>query len=192
MQKHIVKNFDYVGWGDCDLIYGKLSNFIDFNQDYGIIGGWHGHFTAILNNGAFKNLFAEIPNYFNIVTDKSRNYATDEIAYREPLKKFIKENSLKMYHMNNDFCDIIPPCYYHLSRPNHQEWDVNFYDLYNPNKNIKHLYFSKKDKTLTVFYEDGSQRETVYGHLQKRKMERSFDSYQEGYYINEHSFTLKS
>lgn len=192
MQEHVVKNFDYVGWGDCDLIYGKLTNFIDFEQHYGIIGGWHGHFTAILNNNAFKNIFTEIPNLFNIITDNSKNYATDEIAYRDPLKKFLKENNLQMYYMNNDFCDIIPPCYYHLSRPNHQEWDVNFYDLYNPHKNIKYLYFNKNDKSLTVFYEDGSQRETVYGHLQKRKMDLSFDSYEEGYYINEHSFTLKS
>ena len=190
IQNYTVKNYDYVGWGDCDLIYGKLSNFIDLSQEYGIIGGWHGHFTTILNNKAFKNIFTEIPNYFDIVTDRSRNYATDEIAYRQPLKKFIRENKLEMCHINDNFCDIVPPCYYHLSRPDHKEWDVNFYDLYNPTKNIDHLFYKKEDGTLTVHYENGETRETSYGHLQKRKMELPFDVYKEGYYINEHSFTL--
>lgn len=55
---------DFVGWGDCDLIYGDLSNFIKLEENYDIIGGFHGHFTAIKNNEEFKYLFKNIPNYF--------------------------------------------------------------------------------------------------------------------------------
>ena len=57
LQNHGVTEEDYVGWGDIDLIYGKLSNFIDFKEGYGILGGWHGHFTAIKNTDSFKNNF---------------------------------------------------------------------------------------------------------------------------------------
>lgn len=192
LHEYNVRDFDYVGWGDCDLIYGKISDFIDFKENYGIIGGWHGHFCAILNNKSFKNNFVNIPNYFDIITDNSRTYIADEIAYREPLKKYLNDNNVNMYFINKDFCDIVPPCFFHLSRPNYTEYTVNFYDLYNPTKNINHLYYKKEDGTLTVYYENGESRKTIYGHLQKRKMELAFDSYQEGYYINEYSFTLKN
>lgn len=189
LSDHNIKDTDYVGWGDCDLIYGKLSNFIDFKEDYGIIGGWNGHFTAILNKESFKNNVTTIPNYFEILTDNSKAYIADEIAYREPLKKYLKDFKIKMFPMSKYFCDIIPPCFYHLSRPNHKEYQVNFYDLYNTQKNIKHVYFDKINAKLMVSYEDGETRETTYAHLQKRKMNLPFKSYDQGFYILENSFS---
>ena len=107
---------DYVGWGDIDLIYGKLSNFIDFKIDYGILGGWHGHFTAIINTHSFKNNFKTIPNYLELITDNSKTFITDEIAYREPLIKYISTNSIKMFYANAYFCDIVPECFFDRSR----------------------------------------------------------------------------
>lgn len=190
IEKYNIKETDYVGWGDCDLIYGKISDFVDFKENYGIIGGWHGHFTAINNNQDFINNFKTIPNYFDIITDNSRNYASDEIAYREPLKKYLADNKIKMFYINRYFCDIVPPCFYHMSRPNHKDYDNNFHDLYNPTKTIKHLYFDKINSKLIVTYTNGESRETIYGHLQKRKMELPFDSYENGFYINENSFSL--
>lgn len=176
---------DYVGWGDIDLIYGKLSNFIDFKEDYGILGGWHGHFTAIKNTDSFKNNFKTIPNFLELITDNSRTFITDEIAYREPLKAYLANNNIKMFYANAYFCDIVPECFYHLSRPDHASWKKNFYDLYNSKKNIKHLLYDKSK--LTVFYDDGSSREALYCHLQKRKMDYSFKLYDK-YYILENSF----
>jgi len=177
---------DYVGWGDCDLIYGRLSNFIKFEEKYGILGGWHGHFTAIQNTDSFKNNFKRIPNYLDLITDNSQTYVTDEIAYREYLIAYINENNIKIYFANRDFCDIIPPCYYHLWRPDWASWKKNFFDLHNANKNINYLYYN--NSTLNVVYDDGSQRETLYCHLQKRKMELPFQDYTDGYYITEHAF----
>jgi hypothetical protein len=126
----------------------------------------------------------------DLILDNSRHYGTDEIAYREPLKKYLVDNKIKMFYINKNFCDVVPPCFYHLSRPNHKEYTNNFYDLYNPTKSISHLYFDKDDAKLKVFYDNGESRETTYCHLQKRKMELTFDSYDKGYYINEHSFSL--
>lgn len=192
----LIKNYnistnDYVGWGDCDLIYGKLSNFIDFNENYGIIGGWHGHFTAILNNNSFKYNFRTIHNYLDLILDNSKTFITDEIAYREPLKKYLADNKIKMFYINKYFCDIVPPCFYHMSRPNYKDYSNNFYDLYNPTKSINHVYFDKENSKLTVVYDDKTSRETIYAHLQKRKMQSDVQSYTKGFYINENSFTLE-
>jgi len=180
---------DYVGWGDIDLIYGKLSNFIDFKIDYGILGGWHGHFTAIVNTDSFKNNFKTIPNYLELITDNSKTFITDEIAYREPLKEYLTKNKIKIFYANAYFCDIVPECFFQSSRPDHAQWKKNFYDLYNPKKNIKHLLYDKSK--LTVMYDDGSSRETLYCHLQKRKMNYSFKLY-DRYYITENSFSNDS
>jgi GR25 family glycosyltransferase involved in LPS biosynthesis len=190
LQNHGVTEEDYVGWGDIDLIYGKLSNFIDFKEGYGILGGWHGHFTAIKNTDSFKNNFKAIPNYLELITDNSKTYVTDEIAYREPLKKYLSENKIKMFYANAYFCDIVPPCFYHMSRPDHKSWTKNFYDVYNPNKNINYLYYDKSSFNLSVIYDTGERRHVLYCHLQKRKMELPFTSYDKGYYINENSFSL--
>jgi hypothetical protein len=43
-------------------------------------------------------------------------FITDEIAYREPLTEYIKNNNLKMCFLNQSMCDIVPPCFYHLFR----------------------------------------------------------------------------
>ncbi len=181
---------DYVGWGDIDLIYGKLSNFIDFKQGYGILGGWHGHFTAIQNTDAFKNNFKAIPNYLDLITDNSKTFITDEIAYREPLKAYLAKNKIKMFYANAYFCDIVPPCFYHMSRPDHKSRTKNFYDVYNANKNINYLYYDKSSFNLSVVYDTGERRDVLYCHLQKRKMDLPFTSYDKGYYINENSFSL--
>ena len=187
IKKYNVTSNDYIGWGDCDIIYGKISNFIHFDKPYEIIGGIHGHFAAIKNNDSFKNNFINIPNYFNLITDNSKTFIVDEIAYREPLMKYLADNNFNMFNTHMYFCDIVPPCFYYLFRPNFAEHKINFFDVYNASKNIKHLCFNGK---LYVQYDDGEYKEVFYCHLQKRKMELTFNSYESGYYINENSFTL--
>jgi glycosyltransferase involved in cell wall biosynthesis len=174
---------DFVGWGDCDLIYGDLSNFIKIEENYDIIGGFHGHFTAIKNNEDFKYLFKNIPDYFELCTDNSRTFITDEIAYREPLVEYIKTNNLKMCFLNASMCDIVPPCFYHMFRKD--EHVKNFFNNRHPTKNIKHVFYNKK---LITYYDDGTHEESSYCHLQKRKMDMYLTNHTE-YYINESTFT---
>jgi hypothetical protein len=189
LEQYKVIEADFVGWGDCDLIYGKFSNFLDLTQNFHILGGWHGHFAAIRNIKSFKTFFKSVPNFFELCTDNSRTHITDEIACRETLKKFLKENNFHMFFMNAHFCDIVPPCFFHMFRPDHASLEKNFFDVYNSHKNITRLYY-EKDGKITVFYDDGSERETIYCHLQKRAMDLPFTDYEKGYYINEHSFSL--
>jgi len=179
---------DFVGWGDIDLIYGKLSNFIRLEEGYGILGGWHGHFTAIVNDEEFKYNFKTIPNYLELITDNSKTFITDEIAYREPLKAYLARKSIKVFYTNAHFCDIVPPCFFHLSRPDHAKYTNNFYDLYNAKKSIEYFYYDKEKSNLSVKYDTGETRDVLYCHLQKRKMALPFLSYEKGYYIQENSF----
>jgi len=176
---------DFVGWGDCDLIYGDLSNFIKLEENYDIIGGFHGHFTAIKNNEEFKYLFKKIPNYFELCTDNSRTFITDEIAYREPLVEYIKINNLKMCYLNATMCDIIPPCFYYMFRTESETKGKNFFNNKHPHKNIKHVHYDKK---LITYYDDGTNEESCYCHLQKRKMD-IYLTHHNQYYINESTFT---
>ena len=82
---------DYVGWGDCDLIYGKLSNFLNLDQPYDLLGGYHGHFTAIRNLPSYTLFFKEVPNFANLCVDNSRVHITDEIACRSTIVNLQKK-----------------------------------------------------------------------------------------------------
>jgi len=190
LQKYNVTKRDYVGWGDCDIIYGKFSNFIDLKQPYEIIGGWHGHLTAIKNTDSFKNLYKNIPDYFDLVTENKRSYGTDEIAYRPYLVKYLEVNKFKMCYTNRYFCDIVPECYYDSRRPDHKIHDRNFFHVYNTSKNMSYLYYDKDASKLIILYEDGQISETLYCHLQKRTMSLPFTSYKSGFYIHEDMFSL--
>ena len=189
LQKYNIKNTDYVGWGDCDLIYGKLSNFIKFDKEFEIIGGWHGHLCAIKNTDSFKNNFTAIPNYFELVTNNSKTFLTDEIAYREPLKTYLKHNNFKMFYTNNYFCDIVPECFYSKFRNDYKSYIKNFFHTYNPLINISHLYYDKIKSKLMLTYDNGKVDEVLYCHLQKRKMLLPFTIYNNGYYINQDCFS---
>jgi len=158
---------DFVGWGDIDVIYGKLGQFVSSTTQYDIIGGWHGHFTAIKNTTAFKQLATTVPNIYELCTD-TKIHATDEIAYREPLIEFIKTHQLSMCYLNATFCDIVPPCFYSLFRKNHAQYTKNFINVARPQKNIAYL---RVDGVVTdTVYDDGDQHATSYVHLQKRAM----------------------
>ena len=190
LKEYAVGPEDFVGWGDIDLIYGRLSSFIRMGSGFGIIGGWHGHFTAIQNTPAFKYNFKQIPNYLELITDNSKTYITDEIAYREPLKRFLADNKIKMHYINASLCDIVPPCFYHMCRPDHATHEKNFFDVYNAEKNINYVHYNKGD--LTVYYDDGSSRPASYCHLQKRKMDMPAGKVTDDYFINENSFTNRA
>lgn len=179
----ITKN-DYVGWGDCDIIYGKISDFIDLCEEFDIIGGYHGHFTAIKNVTKLKELFREIDGIYEMLI-KNESCVVDEIAFR----KIVEDNRLKLFYTNRYFTDIVPPCYFELFRKDHMQRNKNFFDVYNSNKNIEYLYYDANTSKLFTIYDDGEKRETLYAHFQKRKMELLITDHKKSYYIGENSFS---
>ena len=63
-----------------------------------------------------------------------------------------------------------------------------------PNK-YNYFVFSKNpfdNKYLNCFYENGNEKEVIYIHLQKRKMNKLFDSYNNIFYIKRFSFDLSN
>ena len=75
-----------------------------------------------------------------------------------------------------------------MIRPNHESYEKNFFNNSKPLKNINHLYYDKIQSKLITIYDDGESYETTYCHLQKRKMEISFTTYEKGFYIYENKF----
>jgi len=187
VNKHAKEN-DYIGWGDCDLIYGKLSKFIDLSNDYDAIGGYNGHFTVFKNSMDNKYLFRRVQNYCDIIISE-KIFVADEIAFRPVFNDYRKTH--KVYDLHLTITDIVPPCFFHLFRDDHEKREKNFFDVYNSSKNISYLYFNRMQETLNVCYDDGSKKETSYAHLQKRVMEMPFTKYNNGFYINENSFSLE-
>jgi len=186
LDQYDVTENDFVGWGDCDVIYGKFSDFIDNLEDYDVIGGFHGHFTAVKNRDSLKNVFKDVQNLPQLLLDE-KIHLVDEIGLREPLQALVDVKRYKMFYINRYFCDIVPPQFYSRFRPDYDSWERNFFDAYNPTKNIAHISYDEHGE-LTVFYEDGSNRKAIYCHLQKRDMELEFTSTVRGFNIGENSF----
>ena len=158
------------------------------DKDYQIIGGYHGHLTAVRNSDAFRRLFKEVPGLLDLLADEKVHLA-DEIAFRKPLMDFIDNNGYKMFYINKYFCDIVPECFFGLFRQDHAERKKNFFDAYHPEKEIDHVYCAH-DGRLTVVYEDRGSRQSIYCHLQKRAMTMDVGQYNDGFYIRENAFNL--
>jgi mannosyltransferase OCH1-like enzyme/glycosyltransferase involved in cell wall biosynthesis len=172
---------NHVGWGDIDVIYGNLDSFI---TDCDIIGGYHGHFTAIRNIKPLKSLFLTVPKLYDLCID-TKVHITDEIAFRQPLEHAIKTQGYTVCHLNASFCDIVPPRFFGLFRSDFALYTKNFFNVMKPLKNISYVY---RDLTgLTTVYDDGEIQPTSYVHLQKRVM-NTVDS--KTYYITENMFNV--
>ena len=186
--KHGAKEEDFVGWGDCDVIYGRFDEFLNFDENYHIIGGFHGHFTAVRNIESFRKLYRSVPDLVRLITDE-RPQLVDEVAFRTPLLDFLARNQYTMFYINRYFCDIVPECFFGLFRSDHATRNRNFFDAYNPDKNIDTIY-CRPDGGLVVKYDNGDSRKSIYCHLQKRSMSLDFDRGELGYYIGEDKFSL--
>ena len=187
-ERHGVTEDDFVGWGDCDLIYGRFADFLDMDEDYFIIGGFHGHLTAARDTESFRKLFRAVPNLLELLLDE-KSHVVDEIAFRAPLMKFLEQNHYKIFYINRYFCDIVPERFFGLFRQDHAQRKKNFFDVYHPNKDIDHVSYDR-DGRLTVVYDDRDSRQSIYCHLQKRAMALDFDRSENGYDILEDAFRL--
>ena len=152
---------DYFGWGDIDVIYGKLSTFIDLNRNYDRIGYNRAHFMALRNTEVYRKLYkTAAPDVLGIFKNNTWYSGYDEGKFADALPK--NDHAFPMWDY---MCDIIP-----------EEWNkkwlpagstATFYDTYDMMKDIRHLRYTACG--LFVTYEDGEKREVAYAHLQKRK-----------------------
>lgn len=151
---------DYFGWGDIDVIYGKVSNFIDLNRNYDCVGYNRAHFMALRNTEAYRKLYKSVPKIIETFSNRTYYEGADE----GPFPAILSKND-HVFPMWDYMCDVIP-----------EEWNkrwlpvgskATFYDTYDMTKDIRHLHYTAQG--LVVTYEDGETREVAYAHLQKRK-----------------------
>ncbi len=177
---------DFVGWGDCDVIYGRFSDFLDLTDNYQIIGGYHGHLTAFRNIEPFRNLFRSIDGLSALLID-DKSHIVDEVAFRKPLLEFLEQRKYRMFYANRYLCDIVPQQFFGLFRHDHAQRPSNFFDAYNPDKDIEHVCCDREGR-LSVAYKGGESRRAIYCHLQKRSVAVQPDGYENGYFIQENAF----
>jgi Glycosyl transferases group 1 len=185
-EQHGATEDDFVGWGDCDLIYGRFFDFLNMDEDYHIIGGFHGHLTALRNIDSFRKLFRAVPSLPEFLVDEEA-HIVDEVAFRKPLLDFLERNHYRMFYINRYFCDIVPERFYAMFRQDHAERKKNFFETYHPDKDIDHLHYDREGR-LTVVYDNRDSRQAIYCHLQKRAMSMNFERYKNGYDIFEDAF----
>lgn len=183
-----VSDEDYVGWGDCDVIYGRFADFFDCKADFHVIGGYHGHLTAFRNIEPFAKLYKKVDGLPALLIDE-KHYAADEIAFRQPLLAFVNEQHYQMFYTNRYFCDVVPECFFDLFTQYHAQRKGNFFEVYHPERDIDCVRVDR-DGRLTILYSNRDRRQTLYCHLQKRPMALEFDRADDGYYIRENAFGL--
>lgn len=157
---------DYFGWGDCDLVYGKISTFLDISLGYDMIG-IHGHFTALRYDEPYISKYKDVKLLLPILLLRRSCYL-DEQRFIDVLIPLIKSGKTKYFHTENFFCDIIPE----KSDP------MKFTNLVKTDdadtvRIIEHFLFDKSTGRLYYIYKDGDLQESFYVHLQKRKMNYS-------------------
>jgi len=186
----IRKNIDYIGYGDCDVIYGKLSKFVDFKKNYYFIGG-KGHFTSILMNDEYLSVWKKCEGY------KYCNKLIDMFVAIDGIEKprYFDENIYiyklyELYHKKNtyfefydSYCDVVPPT-------NHPELEAVGKMRAQEKKIIKYFKYSIRTGELTASLDNDNIVSVSYVHLQKRNMNVTFNSYDCDYYITNNSFKL--
>lgn len=187
---HLTSN-DYVGYGDCDLIYGKLSNYIKDNF-YDVLGRF-GHFTAIKYQSDLIDLYKQID--YNKIIDSEYQHL-DETDYYDIIMKTITEKKYSRFPVENYICDIIPECFYSArtlcGRVLNQSYSKEMMDTYSlyqgVDRLIENIVFDSSKETLIVNYNDKTKREAIYCHLQKRLLDVHFDTYEQNFIIRRDGF----
>ena len=154
---------DYVGWCDCDLIFGNISYFCEkYNfHNYDLLGNW-GHFTVIKNNHIFWNeLLYQKETIYEIF--KNHEYCGfDEFHKNGARKLWIKlhnEKKMKLFLFSWDqiFSDVV--------RQDESE------DMYVWTEKNARIYFEYvvDDGLYKVYRDRNIKVPTIYSHFQKRK-----------------------
>lgn len=158
-----LREYDFWGHCDLDLVWGNLRNFLNHNvlSRYDKIYPL-GHLALYRNNEAMKRAFmlpgSEKGEYDQIFTS-DKHYAFDEL---KGIYKILEKNNIPQYD-RYEFADISPV----FSRMK----IVTNYTCYD--NNYKHQIFVRDGKSIVRYYLDKEGRvqtdEFAYIHFQKRK-----------------------
>ena len=154
----IIKEYDFWGYCDTDLVFGKLNSFITdevLNDVEAVFNG--GHFSLFKNNDKINNLFKQKGALFSYkkVFTSNKKFAFDETTgiYKIAEKNFIR------FIYGITFVDA--DCRFSQIRSR--------LDSVNPEHQVYYwengVLFRVKEESNNIFYQ-----KLAYIHLQKRKM----------------------
>jgi len=125
----LIEGYDYWGFGDIDVIFGDVRNFMTYEilDEYDLICLRHdfltGYFTLMRNCKAMNNLFKESKDYKRVLSE-SRHYCFDETNFEwesfaeglhfsqiqsdiESMTHVVKKmHEMKLINAHFDFCVI--------------------------------------------------------------------------------------
>jgi hypothetical protein len=158
-----LKDYDFWGYCDLDIILGKISHFIteEVLSTYDVITASEiqlvGHFILFRNNATVTNLFRQTDDYIKIFTDNEQYYNFDESCrrfYGRPLSF----DELKEMSQPASIYDLV----------------MNFKEKYNLRIYMNAMCREEPPFDFTyrdgVFFDSITQKEFLYFHLVKAKL----------------------
>lgn len=166
-----VKNFDYWGYADIDLIFGDIRKFMTeevLTNGYDKIQS-AGHFTLMpvgeLSLNAYKTKVDNSYDYKYVFTNE-RNFAFDEWP---GLSSIYASLGKKIYNEVNDIADLSYKCYHFF--PSEEGYRRKSCDKEWYSYNIVYLYDSGKLWSIALNDKgEVTKKEMMYVHFQKRKL----------------------
>lgn len=165
-----LKDYDFWGYCDLDIIFGKISHFIteELLATYDVITASKvqlvGHFTLFRNNDTVNNLFRETEDYIKVFTDMDNQFDFDESCKRFHGRPFSYEE-LKATNQMASIYDIV----------------MNSQEKYNLKVYMNSM--CREEPAFNIVYRDGvffdatTQQEFLYFHLVKAKLFYLFHFY---------------
>ncbi len=155
-----IKNYDFWGYCDIDLIFGNIRKFLtdEILEEYEKIYT-RGHLTLFKNslkvNSAIR--YTKInPNFYNYKEALTTDYACHFDEWGGISRIFLEEN-VKQYD-NIDFADL-------------DVKDYNFKMLFEEKLKNKYGIFEWNKGKLEFITKNNVKKEVIYAHFQKRKMQ---------------------
>lgn len=186
-EEYLVK-YDFWGYCDCDLIFGDIRKYVtekilkNYNKIFTC-----GHLTILRNNPKINQLFRIITikqKYdFNYICNDKEPYSCDEWS---GISKYFKENKIPQYNGK-----VIDDIMYQNNNIFRTTREVRYRD----SKNLNQIKYNRKMKNIIYRYENGKlyriyninntckEKEILYVHFQKRKLEDKIPSEKSKYLI---------
>jgi hypothetical protein len=158
-----VKDYDFWGYCDLDIILGKINHFIteEVLENYDVITASEiqlvGHFVMFRNTPVLTNLFRHTEDYIKMFTDNENYYNFDESCKRY-FGKPIPFDELKQKSQLVSIYDLV----------------MNLKDEYDIRVYMNAMCREEPPFKITykngIFYDAISQKEFLYFHLVKAKL----------------------
>lgn len=170
-----VGGFDYWGYADLDVIFGRLETFLPdfFLNQYDKISEC-GHFTLFRNTDALRHFYRQNLSAMGFldhreVFSSDRNFSFDEHGFGKGINFSLLAAGYKVFLRPITYADIVVGK--RELRTTREEYEIESIKLFEKRK--KHCMFLFSRGTLLQYAIVGNKicsREEMYIHLQKRPM----------------------